>query len=373
MENFRIAQSNLNNTAAAVLSIKEQLSGIDAGMVLFFSSPSYSPMSVGRIMSEVFADARTIGCTTAGEMALGKMGQNAIVAMAWSKEALKDLKIEILENVKEDVSAAVDKAFKSFEQSTGTPMRQLDPAQYVGMVLVDGLSGCEEKLNDRLGTLTNIVFVGGSAGDNFKFENTWLFVDGKAYTDAAILLLMQPANGYTILKTQSFEVTGKMLTATKVDEARRTIIEFDGKPAAEAYAETLGITLEKLDVTLGEHPVALVYDENNFFVRSPMKLDGTAIVFYCSVKEKQKMTVLKSGDIVATTRKDLDKVISDCGGKIQAVVDFNCCLRTSELNRKNQLKDYADIFADVPAIGFATYGESYIGHINQTSTMLILK
>ena len=138
-------------------------------------------------------------------------------------------------------------------------------------------------------------------------------------------------------------------------------------------AETLGITPAELEATLGEHPVALVYDENNFFVRSPMKIEGTSIVFYCSVKEGMKLTVLQSGDIVTTTRNDLDKTVKDCGGRIQAAVDFNCCLRTIELSRKNQLKEYSDIFADVPAIGFSTYGESYIGHINQTSTMLILK
>jgi len=235
-------------------------------------------------------------------------------------------------------------------------------------MMIDGLSGCEEKLNDQLGNLTNVPFVGGSAGDNFMFQSTWLFVDGKAYTNAAILLLMEPANEYAILKTQSFTTTNLKMTPTKVDEQKRMVIEFDGKPATEAYAAVLGISVDELAKTLVEHPLGLVFDEQNFFVRSPMKIEGTSIVFYCSVKEGPELTVLRSDDIVAATRSDLAKC-----GELQAVVDFNCCLRALELNKNKQSKAYSEIFEYVPTIGFATYGESYIGHINQTSTMLLFK
>ncbi len=215
-------------------------------------------------------------------------------------------------------------------------------------------------------------FVGGSAGDNFLFESTWLFLDGKAYTNAAILLLMEPANGYTILKTQSFTTTNKKLIPTKVDEKRRMVIEFNGKPATEAYADVLGISVEEFTKNLGEYPLGLVFDEYNFFVRSPMRIEDTSIFFYCSIKEGLELTVLQSADIVAGTRNDLKKMEQKCG-KVQAIVDFNCCLRTLELSRKNQLKAYSETFDHFLAIGFATYGESYIGHINQTSTMLVLK
>ena len=35
--------------------------------------------------------------------------------------------------------------------------------------------------------------------------------------------------------------------------------------------------------------------------------------------------------------------------------------------------EYGEIFKDVPTIGFSTYGEQFIGHMNQTSAMLVFK
>ncbi len=371
MTNFRIARSCAPEVKTAVQEIKDELGDIDSGLILYFASPTYPVDQISKEIESAFTGIPTVGCSTTGEMISGSMGQESIVAMAWHKRTFKDLKIALLENVKTD-QQAVAKAFKSFEGSLGKPMNTLDPSRYVGIVMIDGLSGTEEWLNDQIGNLTNVPFVGGSAGDNFKFENTYVFLSGTAYTNAAVLLLMEPTNGYAILKTQSFKTTEKKLIPTKVDEKRRMVMEFNGKPATEAYAEVLGITVGELAKNLGEYPVGLVFDERNFFVRSPMQIEGTSIIFYCSVKEGMELTVLQSGDIVANTRDDLKGMEQKCGG-IQAVVDFNCCLRTSELNRKGLLQAYANIFGNIPAIGFATYGESYIGHINQTSTMLLLK
>jgi len=371
MEIFKVAQSDAKDVVAAVKSIKEQLSDMDACMILYFASPSYPAEMICKEMAGAFADVPVVGCTTASEMGSGKMGRDSIVAMAWPEASIKDLKIEVLENIQTDTDA-VAKAFKSFEESLEIPMKHLDPARYVGMIMIDGLSGCEEMINDQIGNLTNVPFIGGSAGDNLIFRKTWLYMNDKAYTNAAILILMEPANGYSILKTQSFDTTHHKLTPTKVDEKHRMVIEFNGKPASKAYAEALEISVDELAKNLGEYPVGLVFDEHNFFVRSPMKIEGTSIVFYCSIKEGLELTVLHSGDIVATTAADFTNAVQNCGG-LQAVVDFNCCLRVNELTRKDQLKQYVKIFKDIPAIGFSTYGESYIGHINQTSTMLLLK
>jgi len=370
MENFKIARSEEKDAASAVKSLKEQLSDIDACLVLFFVSTAYPPDTIGKEMADAFAGVRTVGCTSAAEMITGEMGLNSIVAMAWSKDSLKELKIEVLENMQTDTEA-VSKAFQSFEASLGKPMSHLDPAQYVGMIIFDFLSGCEEAINDQIGNLTNVSFVGGTAGDNMKFQSTYLFLDGKVYTEGAILLLMEPANGYSILKIQSCELTSKKLTPTRVDEKQRVVIEFDGKPAGVAYAEAIGVSVEDLPNNFVAHPLGLVLDEENFFVRSPFSMfEDLSIKFACAIKSGLELALLRTKDIVADTKVALEKNNSN---EMKAIVDFNCAYRFIELSAKNQVQEYSEIFGTVPTIGISTFGESYIGHMNQTSTMLLLK
>jgi hypothetical protein len=54
-------------------------------------------------------------------------------------------------------------------------------------------------------------------------------------------------------------------------------------------------------------------------------------------------------------------------------LNFHCILRTLELKGKNQLDAYGRLFERVPTVGFSTYGEEYLAHIKQTSTMLLFK
>jgi 4-diphosphocytidyl-2C-methyl-D-erythritol kinase len=60
-------------------------------------------------------------------------------------------------------------------------------------------------------------------------------------------------------------------------------------------------------------------------------------------------------------------------GEIEGIINFHCIQRTIELEKKNLVKQYGEIFKEIPTIGFSTYGEVYIGHMNQTSTMLVFR
>jgi FIST N domain len=70
-------------------------------------------------------------------------------------------------------------AFSAWERELGSTMLDLDPDRWVGIVLIDGLSGAEERIMDRIGNLTNLLFVGGSAGDDLAFARTLVAADGR--------------------------------------------------------------------------------------------------------------------------------------------------------------------------------------------------
>jgi hypothetical protein len=248
-------------------------------------------------------------------------------------------------------------------------MADLDFSRYVGLILIDGLSGAEEKVMDRLGDLTNVIFVGGSAGDDLKFACTHVYANGEAYTDAAVLALLKPAVAFDVIKTQSFRKTGKHLTATEVDEEKREVISFNNKPAAEAYAEALGATVEDAPNHFMSHPVGLVSGDE-IFVRSPQQVKDRTIVFYCNVLKGMDLSLLTSTDIVADTR---NAVMAKNGNGISGIINFHCILRTLELEKDGLTDEYGKVFSGIPTIGFSTYGEEYLGHINQTSTMLVLR
>ncbi len=364
---------SLNTSAsAAAEEIKEQFGDFQSKLMIVFASSEYDQGTICSAMHQNFPDTPIIGCSTAGEITTGKMLKNGLAAMGLGDSFIEDLNIQVIEKLNtSDTLNNIDNAFDKFEAHFNQKMTELDVSKYVGLILVDGLRGAEEKIMDKIGDLTNVMFVGGSAGDNLKFKCTYVYVNGNAYTDAVVLALLKPAREFSILKTQSFKCLDKKLTVTKADESNREVLEFNNKPAAQAYAEAVGDKTENIEDHFMHNPVGLMVGDEPY-VRSPQQAKDNNIVFYCSVLEGMELTLLESADIVNQTQKALKSQKGELGG-ISAVINFHCILRTLELEKNEQTEAYGALFKDYPTIGFSTYGEEYIGHINQTSTMLIFK
>lgn len=364
----KTAYSDQKEIKMLIKDLKQQIGGFDTRFILFFASPAIDPEQISAGLQKEFTEIPIMGCTSSGEIVSGKMMDHGFVAMAFGPEIIGDCRIEVLEGLSQR-TGQVEEAFKAFENYYDTPARSMAPDKYVGLMLTDGLCGQEERLNERIGDMTNVTFIGGSAGDDLAFKKTWVYANGKAYSDAAVLVLIRSNSKFDFLKTQSFVSTGKKVRVTKVDEAKRKVMEINSKPAAEGYAEILGVPREEVNKSFFSHPVGLVFGDD-FFVRSPQRTEDDDIYFYCAIKEGMELEMLASADIVESTQRDLKQQL-DKLGSASAILNFNCILRTLELKEKKQEQAYADLFKDIPTIGFSTYGESYIGHINQTSTMLL--
>ena len=366
---IQIAYSTNQNNENAVKELKEKIKISDPRLVIYFASSNYNQDEMARGIKNVFKEADVIGCSTSGELVSGKMLNNSVTLMAFDKDNVNDVKVEVITDLKK--SPEPKNALNSFENYFKTPVADLDFTKYFGIVLIDGLSGCEEKLMENIGTKTNVSFIGGSAGDDLKFKETFVTANGKSYGNAAVLALIKSNVVFDILKTQSFVSMNKHFVATSVNEASREILELDGKNAIDVYSKEIGETKETASSKFMSFPLGVMAGDEPF-VRSPQQIADNGIKFFCNVVEGTELTLLKSTDIVKDTKSDLDKKISEFGIP-SGLINFNCILRTLELQNKNQTEAYGNIFKDIPTIGFSTYGEEYIGHMNQTSVMILFK
>jgi hypothetical protein len=367
--NVLTAHSAHTDVREAVAAIRAALTPSAPRAVLYFASPRYEARQLARAMRAAFPGATTWGCSSAGELVGDAMLKSSLVALSLTDHLIEQVDIEVVRGLRS--GASPQPAIESLAARFGGMPGDLDPKRVLGVVLMDGLSHSEERVMDRLGDLTNVQFVGGSAGDDLMFQRTWVHADGESYEDAAVLALIRPRRGFDIVKTQSFRVLDRTLVATRVDIENRTVLEFNGKPAVQAYAEALGVPAEQASEHFMRNPLGLIA-AGEPYVRSPQRLAGEAMVFYCQILEGMELKLLESDDIVAETGRALESARGRIG-HISALVNFHCILRTLELEKRSQTEAYGRLFADVPTVGFSTYGEAYVGHINQTSTMILFE
>lgn len=364
---IRVAQSTNPEPSAAAAELKSRLGPGDWRLVLYFASSAYPQAETAAAVQRALAPARTFGCSTAGEIVSGALATGSIVAMALDAETLDDFDVQLIADIHD--RAAIDAALARLEAHFGESLRRMDVDRYVGIALMDGMSGAEERFIDYLGDRTDVLFVGGSAGDDLAFRETTVHADGRTSGRGAVLAILRPRNGFEVIKTQSFTEFGRTLVPTAVDEATRTVHEFDGRPAVEAYADALGAPRDALADEFTSHPLGLMVDGEPY-VRSPRQIAGDAIRFFCAVKEGMALSILTSTDIVRDTERALAERLN---GGAAGLINFNCILRTLELRKKGLDQAYGRLFERVPTVGFSTYGEAYLGHVNQTATMLLLR
>ena len=359
---------------AAVKDIVESFQAVQPNVLIYFASPAIAPVALSAAMQDAFPDAVVFGCTTAGEIVSGRMLKGSLVAMAISEDVVPQVQVALLEEIDVDgetVRDHIKKVFQGFEDYYGEPVSAMDPGEYVGIILVDGLSLAEEKIMEKLGDLSDVIFIGASAGDDLAFEKTHVFAGGKAHSQAAVLALMKPARPFGFIKTQSFRVLDKTLVAGAVNEATREVGQFNGVAALQGYADALGVSAAEVPDHFMRNPLGLLVGDEPY-VRSPQQVIGERVAFYCNVREGMELHLLEAGDMITDTRQAVEQAAEELGG-ISGLINFHCILRTLDLEGKGLTGEYGAIFADIPTIGFSTYGEQYIGHINQTSTMLAFK
>ncbi len=368
---MKSAFTEQRDTVAAGADLMRQFEGVDPKVIAFFCAHQHDGSKLSAALRQRYPNAEVVGCTTSGGFTADKFAVQSVSAIALGAGVVRSAAAG-LAKFEGGVEAGVNRALARMGEALRVDLRKADPKRYVGVTLVEGLKGKEEAANDALGNAApQLSFVGGSAGDNLEFKQTRVFHNGEVSDDGAALLLLEAAVPFTVCKTCSFEPMSKAFKVTRADVPNRIVHELDGKPVAKVYAEVVGTSAEKLDsTTFMSHPMGLMINGTPW-IRSPMQLlPGGALKFYCNMDQGMDVHVMRSTNLVGDTQRAMDKARAELGGQAGGLL-FNCILRRLELDARQEHGPFLKAFSGMPAAGFHTYGESWLGHINQTLTALL--
>lgn len=361
-------QIKCNNSKTIALELKKSMNGFSPNAILYFAASEIEPNSLSTNIKEQFLDCKVFGCTSHSEYCGDNFISGSFVAMAFDKESISDVHIQVIQNIKQnpDIQQVVENYQKYFDDENIE--QSID--KYFGIIMFDGSSKAEEKFMDKIGNITNLQFIGGSSA-NSEEGITGVFAEDKFYTDAAVLAVFKVNKGYNVFKTQSISVCcDKPYIVTKSDIDNRIIYEFSGRPVAEVYAEALDIDKNKIADYFVSNPLGIVAGDE-IFVRTFNEILGEGISAHCCIEEGTEIYILKLGNIVEDTKKALTKALNNEDYK--GLVNFNCLYRTLEIQNTNSVEDYCELFSHMESIGLSTFGEILLAHMNQTSTILLIK
>lgn len=369
---IRSIASQNRNTATAAAELVSQLDGMKPTVIVFFASANHDGAMLANSLGKSFPKAQVIGCTSAGEFTERGTHEGGVTALALSRDKVAKSASRLV-SYDRNVDQSVKRALDEIANEIGVKdLRSADPSRYVGIVLFDGLSGQEEHVNEILGNVAPMLsFVGGSAGDALEFKSTKVFANAEETASGAVLMLIEAAVPFTIGKTCSFEPTAHAFRVTKADVKNRTVYELDGKPVLEVYAKALGTTPDKLtSEVFMSHPVGLVIDGEPW-IRSPQRVlpDG-GLKFYCNIAQGMKIRIMNSTDLVRDAHEAMESAQKALGAPVSGGLAFNCVLRRLEMDAKKLHQPFLESFDGMQVGGFHTYGETWLGHINQTLTAI---
>ncbi|MCC6901900.1 MAG: FIST C-terminal domain-containing protein [Polyangiaceae bacterium] len=355
------AHTSEPDPSRAVSEVAQAL-GAPTSAVLFFASPSYDSAALAAALEGAFA-CPVIGCTSSGQLGPTGFQRGGITAVGLSHPELT-----LTPHLLSPLSASSEQVS---EIARAVQLRRAGSVRRpFGLLLVDGLSLMEERLAAALyQALGDLPIIGGSAGDDLAFERTAVYHEGKFLSDAAVFTLFETSLPFATFKLQHFATSERKVVVTAAHVHERRVLELNGEPAADVYAEVLGLRRDELGPgVFSRHPLVLRVGGDDY-VRSIQKLhpDGSFSLF-CAIDEGVVLSVGECLDALDVLRGAFDRV-ADAVPEPALVLGCDCILRRLEFEETGLDRRVGDFLAERSVLGFSTYGEQYNGlHVNQTFT-----
>ncbi|SDA43461.1 FIST signal transduction protein [Mesorhizobium qingshengii] len=351
-------------------AVATEAAAIDAGFaLLFFSQSLVEASALSKALRTHAPTLHHAGCSTAGEITPQGLEDGHVLAMllpSASFTAVSTMVDDLSSSGMDRITGEVEALRRSLRGRVGHEQTR----NTFALCFIDGLSYAEEAVSSAIHWgLDDIPLLGGSAGDDLKFETTRLISNGRVTSDSAIIVLIATEIPFHVFKTDNFVPTDEKLVVTSSDPDHRIVREFNATNAAEEYAASVGILPQTLTpLSFASHPV-VVKVGGEYYCRSIQKMhpDGS-LSFFCAIDDGVVLSIAQPMDMVESTRAALRDVEERLGG-IDMILGFDCVLRRLDARNRQVFRDISELYRVNNVIGFGTYGEQYRSmHLNQTFT-----
>jgi hypothetical protein len=301
--------------------------------------------------------APVVGCTT-----IGVIGGNPDVAPSAAAIGLYGdwlrIGIGVATELPKSALARSRDAVHTAASALGTTAEALTSARHVAFTFVDGSSGNEEAFCiASAATAPQIRFVGGSAATEIgsKDRRAYVFANGEALADAGIVVLLETKRAFEAITSQHMMATSVKTVVTAADG--REIQELDGRPAADRLRELVTELGGTISPTSPSEFAFARFVDGVPYLRSIIGIHGNRVQTACAVETGHVLRLMRPGDLIGQTQKDLAATAERVGGKIDALLAFSCIGRHWEAAARGIEKPLAQVYAAYPTVGFQSFGE----------------
>lgn len=324
-----------------------------------FCSPQSGLQALLQGIADVVKTPNSIGCTTGGEISNQGIQTGSAILGGIATDQIRF-----------HFAHAVD--LKQDSEEAGKALARQFPRDVSHIQLFsDGLTGNGCALLRGV----NAVFkgrasiVGGTAGDNGRFQSTRQFAGPKLLSDAVVAIGFAGDFRIGASAQSGWEPIGVAKTVTRA--SGNTLYELNGEPALNVYERFLGKHAAKLPAIGVEYPLGITNGSKEsgnpdaILLRATMAVDRRrgSITFAGEIPQGAQVH-LTCGDrasILNAAKKAARQALSDIGrGLPKIAFCYSCYARKIVLGRR--IAEEAAIIrqaigADTPLMGFYTYGE----------------
>ena len=255
--------------------ITEKLANRRPHAMLVFASAKYNYTELLSAIKNSCDPECMIGSSSAGEFTDTKQTDGAVCAIAIWSDKLK-FKAAVGRNLRSPNSTASDEIAAQF-----LGLKRNDYRYHTAIVMTDALAGYTDDFIQALTVKTQGKYqlVGGGAGDDANFSETYVFYETEAIKDGAVALEILSNDPIGIGVKHGWEPSSSAMRVTEAEGSR--LIGINGMPAVEAFQEYAAESKQSLDITnpvpFFLHNVIGIHTSSGYKLRVPLSIheDGS--------------------------------------------------------------------------------------------------